>query len=264
MKTLRTAVEKDNASANRLRALPHSDFNAKQLEKIANKNLTRREEIETLENRMKQLEQGSLDKELRQARVDARKQVEQKTQEIRQKLETKTQENSVKKQISRDFSKASYRADREVRYSAQNHKRSYAHFVKALNSLPSYMERNLSEMPANKGYFWKSVACYGKLPEITGQPTVLFDKRPGGLMIIHEWTQSHYTIYEKRGKEQKTLKSCIPRKNKAGTGIVIQGLPETPPTQPSPVSQPNQWRHTVSDKHPNPMASHSIRQTSKS
>ena len=59
IKILKTAIDRDNTSASRLRALPPSDFNLKQMGKISDKNLVRRTEIETLETRMKQLEQGT-------------------------------------------------------------------------------------------------------------------------------------------------------------------------------------------------------------
>jgi hypothetical protein len=63
--------------------------------------------------------------------------------------------------------------------------RGYNHYWHAIDSLPSYMAKNLKEMPNNKGYRWKGVVFYGSLTEQKDQPQIVFEKSPQGL-IIHE------------------------------------------------------------------------------
>jgi hypothetical protein len=63
--------------------------------------------------------------------------------------------------------------------------RGYNHYWHAIDSLPSYMAKNLKEMPNNKGYRWKGVVFYGSLAEQKDQPQIVFEKSPQGL-IIHE------------------------------------------------------------------------------
>ena len=81
--------------------------------------------------------------------------------------------------------------------------------------MPDYMKRNLADMPNNKGYYWKSVACYGEKPAEKGKPLVLFDRKKGGVMVIHEWSDTEYRVYHKQGKEKKVLQSTQMRSKKS-------------------------------------------------
>ena len=38
------------------------------------------------------------------------------------------------------------------------------YFYKVTDSIPDYIEKNLSEMPNNKGYIWRGMFIYGHLP----------------------------------------------------------------------------------------------------
>ena len=59
-------------------------------------------------------------------------------------------------------------------------------------------------MPNNKGYIWCGVNFYGDLPEQKG-PRVMFEKKRGGILIIHEYTDNEYRRYEKNGKDRKQM-----------------------------------------------------------
>jgi len=59
-------------------------------------------------------------------------------------------------------------------------------------------------MPNNKGYIWRGINFYGKLREQYG-PTVMFEKKRGGILVIHEYTEREYRRYEKQGKDRKQL-----------------------------------------------------------
>jgi len=83
--------------------------------------------------------------------------------------------------------------------------RQYNYFVKTCRSVPDYMLAKLKKMPANKGYFWKNVACYGELPYEKGENSVLFEKSRDGTLIIHEWSKTHYYIYHKKNQDKKIL-----------------------------------------------------------
>ena len=64
--------------------------------------------------------------------------------------------------------------------------RGYKHYWNAIDTLPSYMEKNLKEMPNNKGYRWRNVVFYGALPPQEENSTIIFEKNPKGL-LIHEY-----------------------------------------------------------------------------
>ena len=83
--------------------------------------------------------------------------------------------------------------------------RHYNHFIKSCRSVPDYMLAKLKKMPANKGFFWKNVACYGEMPYEKYENSVLFEKSYDGLLIIHEWSKTHYYIYHKKNQDKKIL-----------------------------------------------------------
>jgi hypothetical protein len=93
----------------------------------------------------------------------------------------------------------SYGKEKEV-------ERGYSYYIKASATLPSYMERNLKEMPNNKGYVWKDIHFYGHKPAEKKKPTVMFDKDSRTkILTIYETTPTEYKIFEKKGDERKIL-----------------------------------------------------------
>ena len=80
----------------------------------------------------------------------------------------------------------------------------FRYMTKVHQSLPHFMKQNLSKMPNNKGYIWKGVNYYGKLPEERNKPRVLLEKK-GDILITHEYTGTEYRRFEKHGKEKQVL-----------------------------------------------------------
>ena len=199
------SIDKDEATAVRMRHQTKSSFTEAQLSKISQKNIKRKEEREQLTERLRKLDAGLLDSELRAQIKMQMDEANEKTRVTRQRKKALAANKEAQSVISKAYYQASRDADRKNRYLKRDMDRSYRHFIKACNSVPDYMLRNLSNMPNNKGYIWKSVACYGELPAEQGQPTVLFDRRRGGTLVIHEWSTDEYKKYEKQGKDPKVL-----------------------------------------------------------
>ena len=207
------AIEKTESSANRMRHQAPSEFIVTQLSKIINKNIERREARDKFIERLEHLRSGVLDKEIRAEIKEQMNEANEKTRITTKKKRDLKADKEIKSVISKAYYVASRRQDRKNKYANKNMDRSYRHFTRACGSIPDYMRRNLSDMPNNKGYFWKSVACYGDLPAERGKPTVLFDRRRGGIMVIHEWTSTEHNVYEKKGKNRKVLVSSTKRKH---------------------------------------------------
>lgn len=207
-------IEKTESSASRMRYQPESSYVTTQLEKIRESNILRKEKKKALMERLSALNDGLLDDELRNTVNAQMAEANEKSRVTKQKKKEIAADKAAKSVISKAYYQASREQDRQNRYFKKNMERSYRHFSRACSSIPDYMLRNLSEMPNNKGYFWKSVACYGDLPREVGRPTVLFDRKRGGIMVIHEWTPDEYRIYEKKGKERKVLVSCKARRKR--------------------------------------------------
>jgi hypothetical protein len=144
-----------------------------------------------------------------------------KEQNERIKIKTVKREASAeKKDISQQYWKGIITASRGHRQKDRDVKYAYKYFNKVIDSLPPYMINNLSEMPNNKGYIWRGIHFYGDLPEQRG-PHVMFEKKRGGILVIHEYTDREYRRYEKKGKDRKQLVHKEKRRiKKFGTDIM--------------------------------------------
>ena len=211
IKNIDSVIKRGEESAARLRNQKQSTFSRAQIEKITSQNLERKAKKEELETRQKNIKLGLLDQEL----IDrAKKNVlaaQNNDKLLKERKKVVADDKEAKSISSKAFYLAGKDADRSERYQTRSIKRTYGYFVKICNSIPDHIKKNLSEMPNNKGYIWKNVACYGELPTEQG-PTVLFDRKRGGTMVIHEWTDDKHTIYHKKGKEPKTFVSVTQRK----------------------------------------------------
>ena len=87
-------------------------------------------------------------------------------------------------------------------------RRGYNHYWSAVDSLPSYMQKNLNDMPNNKGYLWRGVTFYGALPEEVSDETIIFEKKYNKL-LVHHYKNGTHEIIEKQLKDKIFLK--IPR-----------------------------------------------------
>lgn len=220
IKRLQRCDEVDVATLNRLRGQMETPYILGQIEKLLEKSKARQEELGQLKTRMEEVVAGTLDTELFKEEQEEHNLAKEKTSVTLQRKKDIAQKKAEQSVVSKAYYQSSRKSDRQNRYNVRSQKRSYQHFVRACNSIPDYMRRNLKEMPNNKGYFWKSVACYGERPAEPGQPTVLFDRKKG-LLVIHEWTAREYRLYHKKGRDRKVLQSCTRRRPKQGVAHKI-------------------------------------------
>ena len=139
--------------------------------------------------------------------------------------------------------------NRKNRWEKKDFIREYSRFERNSNTLPNYMKTNLSEMPNNKGYIWKNIRFYGELPAQRNQPDVLFEKLRGGILRIHEITSHEHLIFEKRGRERKTLIKTIPRRQMDNSINSIKKFIATDAKKDAPLIQQSHWpQSNVIDK----------------
>jgi hypothetical protein len=220
--TLETYTILDDATIGRLRNQSGNvEYNTNKIEKLRTLNKERADQVMELKHRLTSLLCGRLDEELAINTKNAMVEIEKKTQETkRKKLENKAEEN-VRMKKSKDYYNMSRQYTREVRFNKRDADRAYKHFIRASDSIPDYILRNLRTMPSNKGYIWKNVCCYGERKAERNRPSVLFEKQRGGVLLIHEWTPSTYYLYSKTGKDRKVLVSQKPRKNNKLSGVSL-------------------------------------------
>lgn len=100
---------------------------------------------------------------------------------------------------------------REERYFEKDIKKDYERYVSKCETVPEYMSRKLKDMPGNKGYIFRGIWFFGQRPDERGKPLTMFERR-GKDLIIHEYDQYNYNLYEKHGEQKQVLVSTTPRK----------------------------------------------------
>lgn len=208
---LENSIKADNDMLEGIKDQGVNSYVLSQINKVEERNNNRITEIDRLNKRKIELEKGNLDCELyKLLKQEEINRDEHKKTIVQKRLENKEQK-AEKSKISQGFYKNNLKADRETRFTKKDIARSYNYYNKIIDTIPDYINRNLEEMPNNKGYIFRDVYLYGKLPEEKNKPTTMFEKRKG-LLIIHEWTEYTYKIYHKKDKERKVLISSEQRK----------------------------------------------------
>lgn len=71
-------------------------------------------------------------------------------------------------------------------------------YFRDCQSIPDYIEEKLDNLPADKGYIWRDIWCFGKLPKERDHALTMFEKQYNR-MYIHEYDRIHriYSLYEK-------------------------------------------------------------------
>ena len=196
------------------------EFIKKQIDKLKTSIGEKKERLSVLNSQIVIVYKGGLDNEINMEYSNN----QNRKKKLDHNREMITKENKKEKQEKKEKCKKYWdgiiAASRSERQKEKDMRYAQSYFERTCNSLPEYMKRNLADMTNNKGYIWKGIYFYGKLPQEKGS-RVLFEKRKGGLLIIHEYTDKEYKIFEKNGKERKRLLEKYDRKNKqSGVNIM--------------------------------------------
>jgi hypothetical protein len=100
---------------------------------------------------------------------------------------------------------------RNEKYMEKTIQREYAKLCDIVTQVPEYIKRNLENMPNNKGYRWRGVIFFGKLPEEPNGPMVIFEKKYENTCIT-ECSATNYTEWMKTRDGAKQLVVSYRRK----------------------------------------------------
>ena len=154
IKSKESNFKRNEQTISRLKSQEYSKFNETQIDKVHTQNSEITEDIKRLNERLKSIQNGNIDDELletsNKAIIDVKKKNDIKTK--------KTQEQSEYDKKGKDTLHQYYKNNNE--YSENSLLREYDRWCNIVP--PQYMQDNLKEMPANKGYIWKGRKFYGK------------------------------------------------------------------------------------------------------
>lgn len=212
--TLEKSIQRDHDTIDRLKRNSSTEdvYVANRIEKMKESIITKELQLEEVVNDINKVNVGLLDDEINKSIITDNDEVKRKNIENKKMKAVKKREKEEDKKTSQDYWKQIISSSRDQ----SKQRRDARYFLKQLRrideSLPNYIRKNLSEMPHNKGYIWRGVHYYGKLPEQRGQPHIMFEKRRNNILRIIETTAKEQRIYEKYGKDRKVLVSIKKRR----------------------------------------------------
>jgi hypothetical protein len=180
------------------------EFIQSQISKLKGAISDKEREVEKLNADLSSVRYGGLDDEINAEYKQNEKRQKRLCKERREEKEEADRETKEKKSVSKEYWNGIISTSRDDQQKQRDMRYAYKYFNRVCDSLPDYIQKNLSEMPNNKGYIWRGVHFHGVLPERQG-PRVMFEKKRGDILIIHEYTEREYRRYEKMGKERKKL-----------------------------------------------------------
>jgi len=208
IKTLNTSLTRSKATIDRFKGQDKSSFNSTQIEKLTEKIKKDDELLVTLNENLKKIDSGGYDSVINEEIVKNTKQNQKNNDNANRKTKEKNDKKIEEKEKLDSFYKNQRFGGEISKYSLDKETDKY--LTNAIN-IPDYIIANLKEMPSNKGYIWKGIWCFGEMKTKSQYPQILFEKNRNGNMHIHEINETHHCIFEKIGKNNKTLKSKVER-----------------------------------------------------
>ncbi len=176
-----------------------------------------------LQLRIQEVEKGTPDAELQMEKnlADDRGKQHKLQKEERQKQD-------LERKIAREGGlQAVYTRDRQERQVQRNMryeiKKAYYNFINISESLPEYLQKNLENMPMNKGYKFRGVIFFGARPR-EEETHIIFERVSKEVMRIHIWEKDFDYQYEKKGKGKKVLLEKTPRRKKPAQKSLCDNL----------------------------------------
>lgn len=185
-----------------------SGFELKQIEKLQKKNNEHDIELNKLNEDILSIDKGELDIKYKDNQVESVKNIIKMNEKINIKRIDREEKQEEKKIFAQKGFDINSNKTKNKKYHIDNQEQK---FFNICDFLPPYIVRNLKEMPNNKGYIHKGIWCFGELPNEDNTNIIMFEKCYNDIMNIHEIDQNYYCIYEKIGKNRKTLLSKTER-----------------------------------------------------
>jgi hypothetical protein len=208
-------ISRTQEAIGRIRSsLFNQEYIETQIEKLQ-KNIEDKELIITsIHSNLEKINSGELDTEINEEYAKNKQDEKNSKEEKAKRKDIKDKEKQENKDVAKKYQDKIIADSRLHRQNEKDMNYSFRYMNKVHETLPSFIKRNLSEMPNHKGYIWRGVCYYGDLKENIYEPRVLFEKKAGDLLVIHEYTNTEYKIFEKYGKDKKIQIHQETRKNK--------------------------------------------------
>ena len=193
-----------------------------------------------LQEDLVKLDQGDLDDDIQSEYNKSKLLINQKNEEHKNKRAVIAKQKADDEEKTTAINQHNRQVNNNIKQQHRDIKYEEKRFFKMVETIPIYIDKNLDDMPNNKGYIWRGILLFGKQHTIINknEPLLVFDKQNKDNLLIHEWSETDYSLYKKIGKNPKTTISTKPRHIIKDLPNFIQNEP-TPIQESKPVNQPH-------------------------
>lgn len=209
VKSIQTSLKRNKETLDRLRGQESTVFQKTQMEKISTILSDYTNTLAELEQRSLDVMLGKLDSELYNTNSSIIKTIQKKDEQTKRKKKDKEDEKKNDSELLQNHYKKTNRYEFSESFWEKEERRYY----KNCDSLPQWIRDKLKDMPSNKGYIWRDLWFFGEKQVPFSKICTMFESLKGGITIIHEIDGDYHNVYEKVGRNQRTLTSSTRRNN---------------------------------------------------
>jgi len=223
IKLINKSIEIDKETIKLLKNGEITNYHIKEVAKLTKSVKERIDKKVELELKINLYLSGKLDDEIKKEQLSYLSKLDSIKTLKKQKKDKESLLKSKASAKSKSYYHTIRQEDRKSKYSLKNQIRSFRWIQKTVDSLPHYMESKIKNTTADKGYLFKNLYLFGWKKERNdnrrnrknkmgkkrniekNKETVIFDKKRGNILEIHEWTNDYYRLYSKKGKDKREL-----------------------------------------------------------
>jgi hypothetical protein len=207
IKTVESVLKRSSETLERFKVQDATVFNRNQIQKL--KAVIEEKETQLAELQQRQLDiiSGKFDDEIQTNNTTALLKIQKKEEITIRKKKDKEDE----KKNDSDLLKKHYGKTNRYEFSESFWEKEEKKYYKNCDSLPPWIKDKLKDLPSNKGYIWRDLWFFGEKHAPFTKNCTMFENLKGGITIIHEIDSDYHKVFEKVGRNQKTLVEKIKR-----------------------------------------------------
>jgi len=207
IKMVESVIKRSSETLERFKVQDATVFNRNQIQKLKALIEEKEEQLAELQQRQIDITSGKFDDEIQTNNTTALNNIQRKEEITIRKKKDKEDE----KKNDSDLLKKHYGKTNRYEFSESFWEKEEKKYYKNCDSLPQWIKDKLKDLPSNKGYIWRDLWFFGEKPVAFSKSCTMFENLKGGITIIHEIDSDYHKVFEKVGRNQKTLIDKIKR-----------------------------------------------------
>ena len=207
IKSVESILKRSSETVERFKSQDDTTFTRTQIQKLNDTISENEKRLEVLQQKQVDISSGKFDIEIRTENNNILNKI-QKKEELTNK---KKKEKQEEKKNDSELLKKHYEKTNRYEFSESFWQKEEKKYYKNCDSIPQWIKDKLKDMPSNKGYIWRDLWFFGDKQVPFTKSCTMFENLKGSITIIHEIDSEYHKIYEKVGRNQKTLLEKIKR-----------------------------------------------------